>query len=121
MATPERRARCNASKPNGKKAAHQKTAVRLANWRPEDEAAVTPVNTVTETVVVLPSGMLNGVTLQVELTGIPEQVNVTVPETFDAELSSKGKTAFWPFVMVTLVIPLVVRVKSTPDPVSESV
>ena len=59
-----------------------------------DETETTPVNTVTETVVVPPSGMLEGVTLQVELAGIPAQVKVTVPETFDAELSSNGKTAF---------------------------
>jgi len=59
-----------------------------------DEAEATPVNTVTETVVVLPSGMLEGVILQVELAGIPAQVKVTVPETLEAELSSNGKTAF---------------------------
>ena len=38
-----------------------------------DETETTPVNTVTETVVVPPSGMLEGVTLQVELAGIPAQ------------------------------------------------
>jgi len=59
-----------------------------------DEAEATPVNTVTETVVILPSGMLEGVILHVELAGIPEHAKVTVPETFDAELSSNGNTAF---------------------------
>jgi hypothetical protein len=54
------------------------------------EAAATPVSTVAETVVVLPSGMLEGVTVQVELTGIPVQVNVALPGTFAEELSSKG-------------------------------
>ena len=68
----------------------------------------TPVNTVTETVVVVPSATVEGVILQVEFAGIPVQVNVTEPGTFAAELSSNGKTAFWPFVMVTLVIPFVV-------------
>ena len=60
----------------------------------DDEVAATPVNTVTETVVIFPSGILDGVILQVELTGIPVQANVTVPETFDFELSNSGNTAF---------------------------
>jgi len=60
----------------------------------DDEVAATPVNTVTETVVMLPRGMLDGVILQVELTGIPVQANVTTPETFEFELSRRGNTAF---------------------------
>ena len=59
-----------------------------------NEAGATPVNTVTETVVVPPNGIFDGVTIQVELVGIPVQEKVTVPETFGAELSSNWKTAF---------------------------
>jgi hypothetical protein len=51
---------------------------------------VTPVRTVTETVVVLPSATLEGVTLQVELAGAPVQVKVAVPGTLAAELTSNG-------------------------------
>ena len=57
-------------------------------------AEATPVNTVTETVVVVPSATVEGVILQVEFAGIPAQVNVTEPGTFAAELSNNGKTAF---------------------------
>ena len=60
----------------------------------DGEAVTTPVSTVTETVVILPKGTLDGVMLQVEFAGIPEQVNVTLPETFDADPSSSGNTAF---------------------------
>lgn len=79
---------------------------------------VTPVRTVTETVVVLPSATLAGVMLQVALAGMPVQVKVAVPGMLAAEIRSSGKTAFWPLVMVTLVLPSGVNVKSTPLPVS---
>jgi len=50
----------------------------------------TPVRTVTETVVGLPSATVEGVMLQVEFAGNPVHVNVALPETFAAELSSNG-------------------------------
>src|SRR5579862_7722714 len=53
-------------------------------------ALETPVSTVTETVVAVPRDTLEGVILHVELAGAPEHVNVTVPGTFAAEVSSKG-------------------------------
>ena len=53
-------------------------------------AVVTPVRTVTETVVVFPSATLAGVTLQVEFAGAPVQVKVAVPGIFAAELRSNG-------------------------------
>ena len=70
------------------------TPLRFVKGRLDDEVAATPVNTVKETVVTFPSGTLDGVILQVELTGIPVQANVTVPETFEFELSRSGNTAF---------------------------
>ncbi len=56
----------------------------------DDEVEATPVSTVTETVVVPPSGIVEGVILQVELAGIPVQLNVTIPGMFAAELSNSG-------------------------------
>jgi hypothetical protein len=50
----------------------------------------TPVRTVTEIVVALPSATLDGVTLHVEFAGAPVQVKLTVPVTLAAELSSNG-------------------------------
>lgn len=87
----DRRVLRNASKPSGKTVASQKTLVRFRNGGGEECAVlVTPVRTVTETVVVLPSVTLAGVTLQVEFAGNPVQVKVAVPETFAAEPSSSG-------------------------------
>ena len=54
------------------------------------DAVLTPVRTVTETVVVLPSAMLAGVMLQVALAGVPVQVKVAVPGMMAAELSRSG-------------------------------
>jgi hypothetical protein len=104
-----RRVRRNASRPSGNSPANHRNAGLVADKLEDGAAEATPVNKVTETVVVLPSAAVEGVTLQVEFAGIPVHVNVTVPGTFAAELSSSGKTAFWPFVMVTLVIPFVVN------------
>ena len=64
---------------------------------------------------------MEGVTLQVEFAGAPVHVKVAAPETFVAELSNNGKTAFWPFVIVRLVLPFEFSVKSTPLPVRVSV
>jgi hypothetical protein len=105
---PDRRVRRNASRPSGDNPANHRNVDRTAEERADGAAEATPVSTVTEIVVVLPSETVEGVTLQVELAGIPVQVKATVPGTFAAELSSRGKTAFWPLVMVTLVIPFVV-------------
>ena len=55
-----------------------------------EDVGVTPVRTVTETVVALPSDTLEGVIVQVEFAGMPVQVKLTVPETFAAELRSSG-------------------------------
>ena len=50
--------------------------VRFPCGRKAEDVAVTPVRTVTETVVVLPRVTVEGVTVQVELAGAPEQVKV---------------------------------------------
>jgi hypothetical protein len=55
-----------------------------------EDVVVTPVRTVTETVVALPSDTLEGVIVQVEFAGMPVQVKLAVPETFAAELRSSG-------------------------------
>ena len=83
----------------------------------------TPVSTVTETVVALPStATLNGATLQVELAGAPEHERVTVvPATAGPEVKSSGKTAFFPLAVVSDDGPFVASVKSTPCPVSDIV
>ena len=51
----------------------------------------TPVRTVTETVVVLPSATLAGLMLQVALAGTPVQAMAAVPGTLAAEERSRGK------------------------------
>jgi hypothetical protein len=63
---------------------------RFASGREDRAVEETPVRTVTEIVVVLPSATLAGVTLHVEFAGAPVQVKVAVPGMFAAELSSKG-------------------------------
>lgn len=63
---------------------------RFVRGREESVALATPVRTVTETVVVLPSATLAGVILQVEFAGAPVHVKVAVPAIFAAELSSSG-------------------------------
>ena len=109
------------NKPIGTNIASQIMPGRFPCGRKAEDVAVTPVRTVTETVVVLPSVTVEGVTVQVALAGTPEQEKFAAPETFAAELSSKGYTAFWPLVMVRLVSPFGFRLKSTPVPVSASV
>jgi hypothetical protein len=83
----------------------------------------TPVSTVTEIVVALPSTeTLDGDTLQVELAGAPEHARLTgVPATAGPEVKSSGKTAFWPLVVVSDEGPFVASVKSMPCPVSDIV
>jgi hypothetical protein len=79
-----------ASKPTGNRDPSQNPLHRFVSSGETSDVEDTPVRTVTETVVVLPSATLEGVTLHVEFAGIPAQVKVAVPETFAAELSSKG-------------------------------
>lgn len=93
-ASPARRVRRNVNKPSGDSIANHRSVGRAAEEWKDGVAEATPVNTVTEIVVVLPSGTVEGVILQVEFAGIPVQVNVTEPGTFAAELSNSGKTAF---------------------------
>jgi hypothetical protein len=119
-ASPVLRVLRKAKKPTGNKVANQNIFGRFIGGNNNDEGE-TPVRTVTEIVVVFPSATLDGVTLQVELAGNPVHVRFTVPETFEADPSSRGKTAFCPLVMVRLVPPFGFNVKSTPLPVSVSV
>jgi hypothetical protein len=84
-------------------------------------AIVIPVLTVTDTIVTPPSVAEAGDTLQVELAGAPEQVITTAPTIFVAELSSNGKTAFWPVAIVRLELPFEASVKSIPAPLSVNV
>ena len=89
-------------------------------WRVVWAVLVTPVRTVTEIVFGVSRVVVDGVTVQVELAGAPVQVKVAVrvPGTLAAGLRRRGKTAFWPLWMVTVVLPSAVRAKSTPVPVS---
>jgi hypothetical protein len=100
-----RRVRRNANRPSGDAASHRNVD-RAANERTDGAVEATPVSTVTETVVALPSETVEGVTLQVELAGIPVQVNATVPGTFAAELSSSGENGV-----------LAIRYRNACDPV----
>ena len=88
--SPNRRVLRKASNPTGNNAVSQKLLDRLIGGRDKSAVDETPVRTVTETVVVLPSGTLAGVTLQVEFAGNPVQVKFAVPAMFEAELSSNG-------------------------------
>lgn len=112
---------CKVNRLIGTNIANQIMPSRFGCGRSAEDVAVTPVRIVTETVVVLPSVTLEGVTVQVALAGTPVQEKLAVPETFAAELSSRGKTAFCPVVMVRLVPPFGFRLKSTPVPVSDNV
>ena len=120
-ASHDRRVLRSATRLNGNSVASQNMPDRFVSGREVCAVEETPVRTVTETVVVLPSATLAGVMLQVEFAGAPVQVKVAVPGMFAAELSSSGYTAFCPFTIVRLVPPFGSRVKSTPVPVSERV
>lgn len=69
--------------------------IRLSTGETEAERE-TPVSTVTETVVALPStARLEGTTLQVEFTGAPEHARlIAVPDTAGPDVNNSGKTAF---------------------------
>src|SRR5882757_6981371 len=75
---------------NGNSAASQTILGRFISGREDCTVDETPVRTVTEIVVVVPSVTLEGVMLQVEFVGTPVQVRVAVPGMFAAELSSNG-------------------------------
>jgi hypothetical protein len=89
-------------------------------WRMVWAVVVTPVRMVTEIVLVVSRGVVDGLTVQVELAGAPVQVKaaVRVVGSFVAGLRRRGKTAFWPLWVVTVVLPSAMRAKSTPVPVS---
>jgi hypothetical protein len=89
-ASSHRRFLRSAGKPNGNKIANQNILGCFLNDREKRVLEETPVSTVTETVVVVPSATVEGVTLQVEFAGVPAQVKVAVPGMFAAELSSNG-------------------------------
>ena len=65
-------------------------------WRMVWAVVVTPVRMVTEIVLVVSRGVVDGLTVQVELAGAPVQVKaaVRVVGSFVAGLRSRGKTAF---------------------------
>ena len=91
LASQDRRVLRTATRLNGNSAASQTISGRFVHGGREDCAVEeTPVRTVTEIVVVLPSATLDGVMLQVEFAGAPVQVKVAVPGMFAAELSSSG-------------------------------
>jgi hypothetical protein len=89
-ASPDRRVLRRATKLNGNIVASQNILDRFIDGREEFAVDETPVRTVTEIVVVLPSATLAGVTLQVEFAGAPVQVKVAVPGILAAELSNNG-------------------------------
>jgi hypothetical protein len=78
------------TKLNGNSAASQNMPGRFVSGRKDCAVEETPVRTVTEIVVGLPSATVDGVMLQVEFAGSPVQVKVAVPATFAAERSSNG-------------------------------
>jgi hypothetical protein len=86
----ERRVLPTATRLKGNSAASQNIPRRLANGRKDCAVEETPVRTVTEIVVGLPSATVEGVILHVEFAGNPAHVNIAVPETFAAELSRSG-------------------------------
>ena len=90
LATQDRPVLRSATKPNGNNPASQNIPRRLIGGREDCAVEETPVRTVTEIVVVLPSATVDGVMLQVEFAGAPVQVKTAVPGMFAAELSSNG-------------------------------
>ena len=90
LATQDRPVLRSATKPNGNNPASQNILRRFVSGREDCAVEETPVRTVTEIVVVLPSATVDGVMLQVEFAGAPVQVKTAVPGMFAAELSSNG-------------------------------
>jgi hypothetical protein len=90
LASHDRRVLPIATKLSGNSVASQNIPGRLISGREVCAVEETPVRTVTEIVVVLPSATLDGVMLQVEFAGAPVQEKVAVPGMFAAELSSNG-------------------------------
>ena len=89
-ASQDRRVLRTATRLKGNSAASQTISARFVRGRVDCAVEDTPVRTVTEIVVVLPSATLDGVMLQVEFAGAPVQVKVAVPGMFAAELSNNG-------------------------------
>jgi len=90
LASHDRRVLPSATRLNGNSVASQNIPSRFVSGRKDCAVEETPVRTVTEIVVVLPSATRAGVMLQVEFAGAPVQVMVAVPGMFAAELSSNG-------------------------------
>jgi hypothetical protein len=90
LASHDRRFLRNATRLKGNSVASQTIPGRFVSGREVCAVDETPVRTVTETVVVLPSATVEGVMLQVEFAGAPVHVKVAVPGIFAAELSSNG-------------------------------
>ena len=90
LASHARRFLDSATKLNGNRVASQNIFRPFINGNDVCAVEETPVRTVTEIVVELPRGTLDGVTLQVEFAGAPVQVKLAVPVTLAAELSSNG-------------------------------
>jgi hypothetical protein len=90
LATQDRPFLRSAKKPNGNNPASQNIPRRFVSGREDCVVEETPVRTVSEIVVVLPSATVDGVMLQVEFAGAPVQVKAAVPGMFAAELSSNG-------------------------------
>src|SRR5258705_12328737 len=86
----ERRVLRSATSPKGNSVASQYIPGRFVRGREDCAVEETPVRTVTEIVVAVPSATVDGVTLQVEFAGAPVQVKVALPEMFAAEVSSNG-------------------------------
>src|SRR5260370_30663186 len=79
LASRDRRVLRSTTTPNGNSVASQNIPGRFVNGRKDCAVEETPVRTVTETVVVLPSATVEGVMLQVEFAGAPVQVKIAVP------------------------------------------
>jgi hypothetical protein len=90
LANHDRRVRRSPTRLNGNSAASQNIPDRFISGREDCAEEVTPVRTVTEIVVVLPSATVDGVMLQVEFAGAPVQVKMAVPGMFAAELINNG-------------------------------
>jgi len=90
LASHDRRVLRSETRLKGNSIASKDIPSRFVSGREVCAVEDTPVSTVTEIVVGLPSATVDGVMLQVEFAGNPVHVKVAVPETFAAELSSNG-------------------------------
>jgi hypothetical protein len=90
LASHDRRVLRSATRLNGNNVASQNIPGGFVSGREDCAVVETPVRTVTEIVVVLPSATVEGVMLQVEFAGAPVHVKTAVPGMFAAELSRSG-------------------------------